>query len=179
MYHHGTSIENALKILNMDRFVGKKKHENHQHSYVSFSANFHISKDFGEIVFSVEPKSSSLLEVEYEDNEWIKNNQEIIEYVGVWYSSLEETEQEMHAMQFEEEYVIKDSCDCWNILKSITIIAREDEDIQETKEQLKRVVGDTIPIETYRYIIPAPSPFQFAQENKLEEMLKEIEELIG
>lgn len=177
--YHGTPLESALQILKEGYFRGTKKLPEHQHAYISFSSSFESSKDFGEIVFTAKYNPIYFTEVEYDSREWLRNNREIVEYIGVWYDNEERTEEELHAIQFEQEYVIKDCCPWKEIVTDITIYAKEGEDVQETQNRLAEVVGDTLPIHIKRWEIRKPSPLEEKYWNDLRQMVEDLEKQIA
>jgi hypothetical protein len=176
--YHGTPLESALKILKEGSFRGTKKLPHHQHAYISFSSSFESAKDFGEIIFTVQPLPT-FIEVDYENQEWMRNNQEIVEYVGVWYDDEEKTKEELHAIQFESEYVVKDLCPWKEVVTGITIYTNEKEDVEQKRNLLLELVGEEIPIQIKRKKERLPSDFEKKQWADLAEQIKKLEEQIN
>lgn len=174
MMYHGTTFERAISILKTGFFKGTKKLSHHQHSYISFSSSFQSANDFGEIVFTVSPLSPLFIEIEYEDINWMRENREIVEYVGVWYEDEAETQKELHAIQFEEEHVVKDEVAWKEVVTEISIVAKEQEDIEEMLQQLRKMTGDLIPV---RVIIKKERKPSEIEKKHLEELKQGVQEL--
>lgn len=179
MMYHGTTFERAISILKTGCFKGTKKLPHHQHSYISFSSSFQSANDFGEIVFTVSPSFPLFIEIEYESINWMRQNREIIEYVGVWYEDEAETQRELHAIQFEEEHVIKDEVACKEIVTEISIVVKEDEDFEEMLQQLQEMTGDIIPVHVIIRKERKPSDIEKKHLEELKQGVQELEEMMA
>lgn len=174
--YHGTSFENAMKILTEGFFKGNRKLAHHKHAYISFTSTFNIATDFGEIVFHTDYDASLFTQVEYDNAKWLRKNQEIVEYVGVWYDCKKETKKELLAIQFEQEYVVKDRYPWKGIVNAITIYANENENVEEMYKQLEEAVKGTVPIEIkQRWKKAQPSKFEVEQWSEFIRMVEELD----
>lgn len=78
---HGTSFENAIKILEEKRLNGTKRLKHHKNKYVSFSKNILVAREFGEVIFEFKNLLPKAIEVPYEDFDWMMSNVELSEHI--------------------------------------------------------------------------------------------------
>jgi hypothetical protein len=144
-FYHGTTVENAVKILKERVLKGKKASKKHHNRYVSFSTNLLQSRQFGEVVFQF-TKMDKAIPVQYGDEAWANTNKEISEYVlNNTVHDVTELEN-LNQVREEQEFVLVNKHDFQQEEVMIYLIGDDMKKLNQLKKQLDEVLGqnDTV-----------------------------------
>lgn len=132
--YHGTSVENALKILEARELKGKKADRKHNNRYVAFSRSLLEARTFGEVVFRF-PAIERATRVEYENKNWIDEHAEMVEFLLS--QSRPEDELNLATLLLEKEEVLVNKHVFADEPVTVYIINKDMEKLTESRQQLK------------------------------------------
>lgn len=137
--YHGTSFHRACLILDAKQLNGKEREGKGKTPYVSLTEDVQVGLWFGDVVLEFPGFIGNAIKIEYQNEEWKKNNPDLCEYIleGVELENLDAPG--IEGMAIEKEYVIPESLSFEHKDIIIHLVNKDKETNKEYEEHLRKV----------------------------------------
>lgn len=145
--YYGTTVENALKILESRQVKGKKGNRKHSNRYVRLSKNKLIARKDGEVVIRFDSELlENLIHVDYTKESFILKHAEIVDLVLGKRDAKNDVAGALKAQKDNKELFVKNKFNFNEQPVNIYLIHDNPEHMEEVKNELKILLieGDKI-----------------------------------